>query len=168
MTVTVRPPRENHQPLSGLWRFEQGHAKRRGWEVVETYNDAGVSGAKGRDQRPGLDALLKDASRGKFDVVLAWAIDRLGRSLIDLLGTIQHLEVCKVDLYLEPAVHRYDHADGQIGVPGHRRLCGIRALDDQAAGAGRAEKGGGAREGARTTQASCRARTAHSCRAERA
>src|SRR5215472_7873665 len=54
-----------------------------------------------RDLRPGLDALLKDASRGKFDVVLAWAIDRLGRSLIDLLGTIQHLEACKVDLYLD-------------------------------------------------------------------
>jgi DNA invertase Pin-like site-specific DNA recombinase len=75
--------------------------KRRGWEVVETYNDTGVSGAEARDQRPGLDALLKDASRGKFDVVLAWAIDRLGRSLIDLLGTIQHLEACKVDLYLD-------------------------------------------------------------------
>jgi hypothetical protein len=44
------------------------------------------------NQRPGLDALLKDASRRKFDVVMAWAIDRLGRSLVDLLGTIQHLE----------------------------------------------------------------------------
>jgi len=55
---------------------------------------AGVSGAKGRAQRPGLDALLKDASRRKFDVVMAWAIDRLGRSLIDLLGTIAELEAC--------------------------------------------------------------------------
>jgi DNA invertase Pin-like site-specific DNA recombinase len=59
------------------------------------------SGAKGRDQRPGLDALLKDASRRKFDVVMAWAIDRLSRSLIDLLGTIQHLEAVGVDLYLD-------------------------------------------------------------------
>jgi DNA invertase Pin-like site-specific DNA recombinase len=76
-------------------------AQRRGWTVVEVYSDAGISGAKGRDKRPGLDAMLKDASRRKFDVVMAWAIDRLGRSLIDLLGTIQHLEAVGVDLYLD-------------------------------------------------------------------
>jgi len=69
--------------------------------VVETYNDAGISGAKGRAQRPGLDRMLHDASKRRFDVVMAWAIDRLGRSLIDLLGTIQHLEACGVDLFLE-------------------------------------------------------------------
>jgi DNA invertase Pin-like site-specific DNA recombinase len=76
-------------------------AERRGWQVVEVYKDTGISGAKGRDQRPGLDAMLKDASRRKFDVVMAWAIDRLGRSLIDLLGTIQDLEAVGVDLYLD-------------------------------------------------------------------
>src|SRR6185437_16647697 len=43
----------------------------------------------------------KDASRRRFDVVMAWAIDRLGRSLVDLLSTIQHLEACRVDLYLD-------------------------------------------------------------------
>jgi len=76
-------------------------AERRGWEVVEQYSDAGISGAKGRDNRPGLDQMLKDASKRRFDVVMAWAIDRLGRSLIDLLGTIQTLEACGVDLYLD-------------------------------------------------------------------
>ena len=76
-------------------------AERRGWEVVEQYHDAGISGAKGRDGRPGLDQMLKDASKRKFDVIMAWAIDRLGRSLIDLLGTIQELEACGVDLYLD-------------------------------------------------------------------
>jgi DNA invertase Pin-like site-specific DNA recombinase len=76
-------------------------AERRGWQIVEEYHDAGISGAKGRDQRPGLDRMLKDASKRRFDVVMAWAIDRLGRSLIDLLGTIQHLEACRVDLYLD-------------------------------------------------------------------
>src|SRR5215813_9518529 len=74
-------------------------AERRGWQVVEIYKDAGISGAKGRE--PGLDLMLKDASRRKFDVVMAWAIDRLGRSLVDLLGTIQHLEAVGVDLYLD-------------------------------------------------------------------
>jgi DNA invertase Pin-like site-specific DNA recombinase len=76
-------------------------AERRGWEIVETYSDAGISGAKGREKRPGLDRMLNDAKRRKFDVVMAWAIDRLGRSLIDLLGTIQELEAVSVDLFLE-------------------------------------------------------------------
>jgi DNA invertase Pin-like site-specific DNA recombinase len=79
----------------------QAVAERRSWQIVETYNDAGISGAKGRDKRPGLDTMLRDANRRKFDVVMAWAIDRLGRSLIDLLGTISHLEAVGVDLYLE-------------------------------------------------------------------
>ena len=76
-------------------------AERRGWDVVEVYSDAGISGAKGRNGRPGLDTMLKDARRRKFDIVMAWAIDRLGRSLSDLLDTIQHLEACGVDLYLD-------------------------------------------------------------------
>ena len=76
-------------------------AERRGWGIVEEYHDAGISGAKGRKDRPGLDRMLKDAQRRRFDVVMAWAIDRLGRSLIDLLGTIQTLEHCGVDLYLD-------------------------------------------------------------------
>jgi Resolvase, N terminal domain len=80
-----------------LWQV----AERRGWEVVEVYNDAGISGAKGRNGRPGLDSMLKDASRRRFDVAMAWAIDRLGRSLTDLLHIIQHLEACGVDLYLD-------------------------------------------------------------------
>jgi DNA invertase Pin-like site-specific DNA recombinase len=76
-------------------------AERRGWEVVKEYDDAGISGSKARNDRPGLDEMLKDAQRRRFDVVMAWAIDRLGRSLIDLLGTIQQLEACGVDLYLD-------------------------------------------------------------------
>jgi DNA invertase Pin-like site-specific DNA recombinase len=76
-------------------------AERRGWEVVEQYSDAGISGTKGRDGRPGLNLMLNDAKRRKFDVVMAWAIDRLGRSLVDLLHTIQELEASSVDLYLD-------------------------------------------------------------------
>jgi DNA invertase Pin-like site-specific DNA recombinase len=76
-------------------------AELRGWQVVEQYSDTGISGSKGRDGRPGLDQMLKDASKRRFDVVMAWAIDRIGRSLIDLLGTIQTLEAWGVDLYLD-------------------------------------------------------------------
>src|SRR5476651_1040852 len=76
-------------------------ANARGWSIVATFNDAGISGAKSRKDRPGLDDMLTQAQRGAFDVVMSWSIDRVGRSLIDLLGTIQHLEACKVDLYLD-------------------------------------------------------------------
>src|ERR1700744_1187783 len=76
-------------------------AEARGWQIVQTFSDAGVSGAKVRNERPGFDQMLKHAQRHRFDVVMVWAIDRIGRSLIDLLGTIQHLEACGVDLYLD-------------------------------------------------------------------
>jgi DNA invertase Pin-like site-specific DNA recombinase len=76
-------------------------ANGRGWTIVDTYSDVGISGAKGRKDRPGLDRMLNDAQHDKFDVVMAWAIDRVGRSLIDLLGTIQHLEACNVDIIFD-------------------------------------------------------------------
>jgi DNA invertase Pin-like site-specific DNA recombinase len=76
-------------------------AAARGWQIVETFSDAGISGAKGRKDRPGLDEMLKQAKRGKFDVVMAWTIDRIGRSLVDLLNTIESLKACGVDLYLD-------------------------------------------------------------------
>jgi DNA invertase Pin-like site-specific DNA recombinase len=72
----------------------------RGWQMVQVYADNGISGAKGRNQRPGLDALLKDASRGRFDVAMAWALDRLGRSLLDLLDTLGELEAAGAALVL--------------------------------------------------------------------
>ena len=76
-------------------------AERRGWNVVHIYTDNGISGAKGRKDRPGLDAMLKDAGRRTFDVLMVWAIDRLGRSLVDLLHTIQNLEAVGVDLFID-------------------------------------------------------------------
>jgi DNA invertase Pin-like site-specific DNA recombinase len=91
----------DHQTVENQIRELRQIAERRGWEVIEVYSDAGISGAKDRKQRPGLDRLLNDAGRRRFDIVMAWAIDRVGRSLIDLLGTIQHLESVGVDLYLD-------------------------------------------------------------------
>jgi len=63
-------------------------AAQRGWSVVKVYEDAGISGAMVRDKRPGLDAMLKDAGRASFDVMMSWAMDRLGRSLADLMDTL--------------------------------------------------------------------------------
>lgn len=76
-------------------------AAQRGWQIVAEYNDAGISGAKGRDDRPSLDKALKDATRARYDVLMVWAIDRLGRSLQDLLATMQTLEASKVDLFID-------------------------------------------------------------------
>lgn len=75
-------------------------AKRSGWQIVEVYQDQGISGAKGRDQRPAFDALCKDATRRKFDMVMAWSVDRLGRSLQDLVGFLSELHSSGIDLFL--------------------------------------------------------------------
>jgi hypothetical protein len=63
-------------------------AERAGWHVVEEYVDHGISGAKGRDQRPAFDRLLKDATRRKFDIIMAWSVDQrlsAGRGRVDPL-----------------------------------------------------------------------------------
>ena len=58
-------------------------AERAGWQIIRVYKDHGISGAKGKDKRPQFDALHKAAARREFDVVMAWSVDRLGRSLQD-------------------------------------------------------------------------------------
>ncbi len=84
-------------------------AKQRGWQIVAVYEDKGVSGAKGRDKRPQFDAMLKDAVRAQFDVLAAWAVDRLGRSLQDLVATLSDLHGAGVDLFLHrQAIDSYD------------------------------------------------------------
>lgn len=75
-------------------------AAKSGWEIVEVYEDAGISGAKGRDRRPAFDRLCKDAARRRFDVVMAWSVDRLGRSLQDLVAFLGELHGFGVDLFL--------------------------------------------------------------------
>ncbi len=75
-------------------------AERAGWEIVGVYDDNGVSGAKSREHREAFDRLCKDATRRKFDVVMSWSVDRLGRSLQDLIGFLSELHAVGVDLYL--------------------------------------------------------------------
>src|SRR5262245_54926715 len=76
-------------------------AARAGWEVAKVYKDHGISGAKGRDKRPAFDALHKAAVRREFDVVMAWSVDRLGRSLKDLVNFLDELRALNVDLFLK-------------------------------------------------------------------
>lgn len=75
-------------------------AEKAGWEIVQVYEDAGISGSKGRDKRPALDDMLKAATKRKFDVIMVWSVDRLGRSLQDLVGIVNELNSVGVDMYL--------------------------------------------------------------------
>jgi DNA invertase Pin-like site-specific DNA recombinase len=76
-------------------------AERRGWIVTSAYEDAGISGAKGQDKRPGFDAMLKDATRRCFDVLMFWSIDRIGRSTAAVAAALAELEAAGVAIYAD-------------------------------------------------------------------
>jgi DNA invertase Pin-like site-specific DNA recombinase len=103
-------------------------ADRHGWQVMEEYVDHGVSGAKGREGRPKLDALMNAAARREFDVVAAWSVDRLGRSLRHLVAFLDEIQGKKIDLYL--------HQQGiDTTTPGGKALfqmCGVFAEFERA------------------------------------
>ena len=75
-------------------------AKRAGHTVVCVYEDAGISGAKGRDQRPQFDALLKAAVRREFNMLAVWSSDRLGRSLKHLVEVLEIIRDTGTGLYI--------------------------------------------------------------------
>jgi len=76
-------------------------AARNDWEIVDRFIDHGISGAKGRDARPELDRMMKDSTKRKFDVVMVWSIDRLGRSLQNLMEILNDLKSKNIDLYMD-------------------------------------------------------------------
>ena len=88
------------QTVENQTRELRAVAKRHGWKVVETFTDKGISGAKGRNGRPGFDALHKAIARREVDLVATWSVDRLGRSLQDLVGFLEELQSKGVNLYL--------------------------------------------------------------------
>ena len=88
------------QTVENQTRELEAVAERHGWEIVETFTDQGISGAKGRDSRPGFNALHNAIARKEIDLVAAWSVDRLGRSLQDLVTFLGELHGKGVDLYL--------------------------------------------------------------------
>ena len=91
----------SEQTTANQRRELQGVAKRHGWSVVQIFEDAGISsGARGRNERPALDAMLKAVTRREVDMVAAWSVDRLGHSLTDLLDLLRELHAKGVDLFL--------------------------------------------------------------------
>ncbi len=75
-------------------------ADRLGWHVVVELADEGISGAKGRDQRPAYDRLMQMVTRREIDLIACWSVDRLGRSLQHLVGFLGEINDRGVDLYL--------------------------------------------------------------------
>ena len=88
------------QTTANQQRELEAVAERHGWQIVKVFEDTGISGRHGRDKRPGFDRLCRAAVRREFDVVAAWSVDRLGRSLLDLLTFLGELHAKSVDLYL--------------------------------------------------------------------
>jgi DNA invertase Pin-like site-specific DNA recombinase len=105
-------------------------AGHRGFEIVREYEDQGISGGKGRDKRPAFDAMLKDAMRRRFDVLLIWSMDRLGRSVLHVTQAMAELDAAGVALISEQQgidgtgpLRKSDDADGDC-------FCGTRTVND--------------------------------------
>lgn len=75
-------------------------AKKEGWTVVQEFVDRGISGAKGIEDRPAFKALHQGITRREFDVIMAWSVDRLGRSLQHLVALLSEIHAKHCDLYL--------------------------------------------------------------------
>jgi len=91
---------DKNQTVENQLRDLLAVAERQGWTVVATFTDEGISGVKGRDRRPGYDALLKGVARKDFEQIMAWSVDRLGRSLPGLVSFLNDIQSKSVDLYL--------------------------------------------------------------------
>lgn len=100
VALYLRVSTEKNQTVENQRRVLLDVAERLGWDVVAEYADEGISGAKGREQRPGFDALLRGVARREFDLIAAWSVDRLGRSLQDLVAFLADIQSRGVDLYL--------------------------------------------------------------------
>src|SRR6187551_1756086 len=79
----------DQQPENQLAELRR-YVAARGWNAAVEYVDQGVSGSK--DRRPALDQLVKDARRRKFDVLVTWKLDRLGRNLKHLITLLEELQ----------------------------------------------------------------------------
>lgn len=100
VAIYARVSTDRAQTVENQLRELHEVAQRQHWIVTAVFTDEGISGAKGRDQRPGYDALLKGIARRDFEMIAAWSVDRLGRSLPHLVGFLGDIQAKGVDLYL--------------------------------------------------------------------
>ena len=88
-----------HQTSENQLRELRAVAERMGYEIVSEFIDKGISGAKSRKDRPALAEMMKLATQRKFEMVMCWSIDRLGRSLQHLVEILNELQSMKIDLF---------------------------------------------------------------------
>jgi DNA invertase Pin-like site-specific DNA recombinase len=121
VAIYARVSTDRTQTVENQLRELHEVAQRQDWIVTAVFTDEGISGAKGRDQRPGYDALLKGVARKEFDMIAAWSVDRLGRSLPHLVGFLGDIQAKGVDLYL--------HQQGlDTSTPSGRALYGMLSV----------------------------------------
>src|SRR5215471_16066022 len=95
IAIYARTSTTDDQTTENQIRELQDVAQRHGWVIINIFDDNGISGSVPREQRPAMKALLRAVVRREIDMVAAWAVDRLGRSLIDLLGFLSELHAKK-------------------------------------------------------------------------
>ncbi len=98
-------------------------ADRNNWQIVGEYVDTGISGAKGRDKRPQFDLLIKDGIRKKYEMILAYDVSRLSRSLQDLVQFMNDLNTKGIDLFLMKNGISTDTPSGKMMF----QMCGVFA-----------------------------------------
>ena len=89
-------------------------AERMGYEIVAEYKDEGISGAKNRDERPALNAMMKDAVRGKFEMILCYDLSRLGRNLEELIRIMNEMNSLNINLFFYREAINTDSSSGKL------------------------------------------------------
>ena len=102
-------------------------AELKGYKIVHTFKDEGISGAKGRDERKGFDELIKGAVKKDFDMILCWSVDRLGRSLQDLVSFLNEIHSVNCDLYIHQSGIDTSTPSGKMMF----QMCGVFAEFDR-------------------------------------
>jgi DNA invertase Pin-like site-specific DNA recombinase len=90
----------NEQTVENQLKVLREVAEKRGLEVVREISDEGISGAKGRDERPGFDELIKGSVKNEWDIILVWDVSRLGRSLKHLVSFLEDIQSAHCDMYI--------------------------------------------------------------------
>ncbi|MDC3248302.1 recombinase family protein [Gammaproteobacteria bacterium] len=104
----------NEQTVENQLKVLREVAEKRGLEVVREISDEGISGAKGRDERPGFDELIKGSVKNEWDIILVWDVTRLGRSLKHLVSFLEDIQSAHCDMYIHQSGIDTSTASGKM------------------------------------------------------
>ncbi|MDB9700212.1 recombinase family protein [Gammaproteobacteria bacterium] len=104
----------NEQTVKNQLKVLRDVAEKRGFEVVREISDEGISGAKGRDERPGFDELIKGSVKNEWDIILVWDVSRLGRSLKHLVSFLEDIQSAHCDMYIHQSGIDTSTASGKM------------------------------------------------------